>query len=71
MSDDTHAPASALASQVPEHKTKSNYPTKFADKFEGREKRPLGDLFGQSPRGGVRSLLPSGGIRTALVWSSA
>ena len=46
MSDDTHAPASALASQVPERKTKSNYPTKFADKFEGREKRPLGDLFG-------------------------
>ena len=32
---------------------------------------PLGDLLGQIPLGGVRSRLPSGDTRTALVWSSA
>lgn len=34
------------ASEAPLRAKASNYPPEFAKRFEGRDKRPLGDLFG-------------------------
>lgn len=39
-------PAATVALDVPPRKRASSYPQPFADRVAGREKRPLGDLFG-------------------------
>lgn len=45
MSDRTH-PVAVTASEAPARTKPSNYPEPFASRMLGREKRPLGDLFG-------------------------
>ncbi len=62
MSDDTHAPVSALASQVRPREKKTNYPERFAHKVEKREKRKLGDLFGLENIGINLTTLKPGGM---------
>ena len=39
-------PVAVIAIDVPKRVKPSNYPQPFASQMEGREKRPLGDLFG-------------------------
>jgi uncharacterized cupin superfamily protein len=39
-------PLAAFAKDVPPRARPSNYPEPFAARMKGREKRPLGDLFG-------------------------
>lgn len=39
-------PVAVVAEQAPLRGKPSNYPPQFAVKVEGRQKRPLGDLFG-------------------------
>ncbi|HEY0201391.1 MAG TPA: cupin domain-containing protein [Burkholderiaceae bacterium] len=39
-------PVAVLASEAPMRTKPSNYPEPFASMMSGREKRPLGDLFG-------------------------
>ncbi len=39
-------PVAVVASEVPARTRPSNYPEPFASRMAGREKRPLGDLFG-------------------------
>jgi uncharacterized cupin superfamily protein len=39
-------PVALHATDVPARTRKTNYPTPFAARMEGREKRPLGDAFG-------------------------
>ena len=40
------SPVTILASEAPARTRPSNYPEPFASRMAGREKRPLGDLFG-------------------------
>lgn len=40
------SPKAILARQVPARAKRSNYPEPFAARVAGREKRPLGELFG-------------------------
>jgi uncharacterized cupin superfamily protein len=47
MPDIKH-PVAAIALDVPPRTKPSNYPEPFASRMRGREKRPLGDLFGLS-----------------------
>ena len=43
---DVARPVALLASEAPARTKPSNYPEPFASRMAGREKRPLGDLFG-------------------------
>ena len=43
---DLHKPVAILASDAPVRTRPSNYPEPFASRMAGRQKRPLGDLFG-------------------------
>lgn len=43
---DRKEPAAIKASAAPARRRPSNYPEPFASRMAGREKRPLGDLFG-------------------------
>ena len=43
---DVARPVALLASEAPSRTRPSNYPEPFASRMAGREKRPLGDLFG-------------------------
>ncbi len=45
MSDDSR-PVAIVAAQAPVRTKQTNYPEPFATRMAGREKRPLGDLFG-------------------------
>jgi uncharacterized cupin superfamily protein len=45
MTEPTH-PIAVTAAAVPPRTKPSNYPEPFASRMVGREKRPLGDLFG-------------------------
>ena len=52
-------PIAVVASQVAPRTTPSNYPEPFASRMAGREKRPLGDVFGLSNFGvNLTTLLP-------------
>jgi uncharacterized cupin superfamily protein len=42
----TPYPNAIVAAEAPLRTTPSNYPEPFASRMKGREKRPLGDLFG-------------------------
>ncbi|RUR72987.1 cupin domain-containing protein [Chlorogloeopsis fritschii PCC 9212] len=45
MPEETH-PIAITAAEAPARTKPSNYPEPFASRMAGREKRPLGDLFG-------------------------
>lgn len=45
MSNDKH-PVAIAAAEAPARTKPSNYPEPFASRMAGRQKRPLGDLFG-------------------------
>jgi uncharacterized cupin superfamily protein len=45
---DTARPVAIVAAQAPARTRPSTYPEPFASRMAGREKRPLGDLFGLS-----------------------
>jgi uncharacterized cupin superfamily protein len=46
MSDSATRPVALLAANAPPRPFRSNYPEPFASRMAGRDKRPLGDLFG-------------------------
>jgi uncharacterized cupin superfamily protein len=46
MSNDASRPVALLAADVPPRAKVSNYPEPFFSRMKGRDKRPLGDLFG-------------------------
>jgi uncharacterized cupin superfamily protein len=56
----TSQPLALRAVEAPLRTKPSNYPEPFASRMKGREKRPLGDLFGLSNFGvNLTRLLPS------------
>ena len=66
MSDKTisnqNVPVAIVAAQAPPRAKPSIYPEPFASRMAGREKRPLGDLFGLSNFGvNLVRLLPGAG----------
>ena len=61
MSDDTKSPVALLAADAPARALRTNYPEPFASRMAGRDKRPLGDLFGLTNFGvNVTRLAPGG-----------
>ncbi len=55
-------PVAIVALNAPPRTKPSNYPEPFASRMAGREKRPLGDLFGLSNFGvNLTRLIPGGG----------
>jgi uncharacterized cupin superfamily protein len=63
--NDQDVPIAVVAAQVAPRTRLSNYPEPFISRMEGREKRPLGDLFGISNFGvNLTRLLP--GASSAL-----
>ena len=57
-----NVPVAVVASQAPPRTRPSIYPEPFASRMAGREKRPLGDLFGLSNFGvNLVRLLPGAG----------
>lgn len=57
--NDQGTPVAVVAAQVAPRLKQSNYPEPFASRMKGREKRPLGDLFGLSNFGvNLTRLLP-------------
>jgi uncharacterized cupin superfamily protein len=60
MSDKTF-PVAMIAQEAPARTKPSNYPEPFASRVRGREKRPLGDVFGLSNFGvNLTRLAPEG-----------
>jgi uncharacterized cupin superfamily protein len=55
-------PVSLKALEAPARKKPSNYPEPFASRMAGREKRPLGDLFGLTNFGVNLTRLAPGGV---------
>ena len=59
---DQDIPVAVVATQVALRSKLSNFPEPFASRMKGREKRPLGDLFGLSNFGvNLTRLLPGAG----------
>ena len=57
--NDQEVIAAVMATEATPRTKQSNYPEPFASRMEGREKRPLGDLFGLSNFGvNLTRLLP-------------
>lgn len=56
------SPVAALAIDAPMRAKRSNYPEPFASRMDGREKRPLGDLFGLSNFGVNLTTLRPGAV---------
>ena len=61
MSEETQ-PVAILAADAPLRTKPSNYPEPFASRMTGREKRPLGDLFGLTRFGVNLTRLAPGAI---------
>lgn len=58
----TEPPVAVVALEAPPKTTRSSYPEPFASRMAGREKRPLGDLFGLSNFGvNLTRLVPGAG----------
>lgn len=58
---ETRPPAAIRAADAPARVKPSNYPEPFASRMKGREKRPLGDLFGLANFGvNLTRLIPGG-----------
>jgi uncharacterized cupin superfamily protein len=58
----TRFPVAILAITAPARRKPSNYPEPFASRMAGREKRPLGDLFGLANFGVNLTRLAPGAI---------
>lgn len=58
----TSQPVALLAAEAPLRTKPSNYPEPFASRMQGREKQPLGDLFGLGNFGVNRTRLKPGAI---------
>lgn len=56
------SPVAVVAGQAPLRTKPSNYPQPFASRMAGREKRPLGDLFGLENFGVNLTRLPPGSV---------
>jgi uncharacterized cupin superfamily protein len=65
MSEDAKRPVALLAADAPARAFRTNYPEPFASRMAGRDKRPLGDLFGLKNFGVNLTRLAPGG-RSAL-----
>jgi len=61
MSDDANRPVAIRAADVPPRAFRTNYPEPFASRMAGRDKRPLGDLFGLANFGVNITRLEPGG----------
>ena len=61
MTDTTRAPLAIEAASAPPKTKRSNYPEPFFSRMAGREKRPLGDLFGLRNFGVNLTTLAPGG----------
>src|SRR3954463_12113237 len=55
-------PVAIVAAEAPPRRKPSNYPEPFASRMAGREKRPLGDVFGLANFGVNLTRLAPGGI---------
>jgi uncharacterized cupin superfamily protein len=61
MSDSATRPVALLAADAPTRAFRSSYPEPFASRMTGRDKRPLGDLFGLTNFGvNITRLAPGG-----------
>ena len=61
MSDEANRPFALLAADAPARALRTNYPEPFASRMAGRDKRPLGDLFGLTNFGvNITRLAPGG-----------
>ena len=61
MSEDVKRPVALLAADAPARAFRTNYPEPFASRVAGRDKRPLGDLFGLTNFGvNITRLAPGG-----------
>ncbi|CAN5230234.1 hypothetical protein BH10PLA2_BH10PLA2_39790 [soil metagenome] len=58
------------ACRVPLRARSANYPEPFASRMTGREKRPLGDIFGIKNFGVNLTSIPPGGGLPPEKWSS-
>lgn len=63
-------PAPLMASEVPPRARPSNYPEPFASRVAGREKQPLGDVFGLCSFGVNRTTLKPGAMSALRHWHS-
>jgi uncharacterized cupin superfamily protein len=61
MSHDANCPVALVAAAVPPRAKLSNYPEPFFSRMAGRDKRPLGDLFGLANFGVNLTRLKPGG----------
>ena len=61
MFNDAKPPIALLATDVPPRAKLSNYPEPFFSRMAGRDKRPLGDLFGLTNFGVNLTRLKPGG----------
>ncbi len=59
---DPKRPVAIVAADAPARVKPSNYPEPFASRMRGREKRPLGDLFGLTNFGVNLTRLVPGGV---------
>jgi uncharacterized cupin superfamily protein len=61
MSEDAKRPLVIVAAEAPPRPFRTNYPEPFASRMAGRDKRPLGDLFGLTNFGVNLTRLNPGG----------
>ena len=59
-------PHAVVAAEAPVRSKPSNYPEPFASRMAGREKRPLGDLFGLARFGVNLTRLPPGAVSALM-----
>jgi uncharacterized cupin superfamily protein len=61
MFEDAKRPVAIRAAEAPPRRFRTNYPEPFASRMAGRDKRPLGDLFGLTNFGvNITRLAPGG-----------
>jgi len=61
MPDSAERPIALIAADAPARAFRTNYPEPFASRMAGRDKRPLGDLFGLANFGVNLTRLAPGG----------
>ena len=61
MPEDANRPPAITAADAPPRAFRTNYPEPFASRMAGRDKRPLGDLFGLANFGVNLTRLAPGG----------
>jgi uncharacterized cupin superfamily protein len=61
MPEDAKRPPAIVAAEAPPRAFRTNYPEPFASRMAGRDKRPLGDMFGLANFGvNITRLAPGG-----------